>query len=746
MESVYDTLEASKIGVFESPTGTGKSLSLICGSFKWLRDHESKSIDELLAASTQTQQKQSDDSEPDWVLAFEKQKQSDLAVERVNRFKVRRAERELKLQRIREEEKLIGDSPFRNKQGLQASKKRKATDDERNPLNDDDVLVDDYYSDDDPLSKSQLYKLKNDDDALDADDMLDPVQIIYCARTHSQIAQFVNEIKKTEYSSIKCISLGSRKTMCINQSVTRLQSLTKINDRCIELHKSDSKSSCPYHHKDKQQMTTFEDLANANIRDIEELVTIGQKHRICPYYGARHASTGSEIICVPYNLLLQKSARESIGLRLKGNVVILDEAHNIIDTVNSLHSHSMTLAQVHKCQDRLQQYFDRYKTRLSGKNAMYIRQILFILAAFERFVKNALTADDKYAFTGIMKCSEFVDKLKIDHFNLFKIQKYLLGSRLARKLHGFSDRIDKNLLKGKEDQPRSSISPLSFFESFLESLTNADFDGRVVFLGNEDAEASQIKYILMNPADCFADILQEARSVIFAGGTMAPIDDFTQQLLPSIASDRLNIFSCGHVIDSTSLQPVCISTGPTGTSFDFSHGRRSDHSLMDETGKAIISISNVVPGGIVCFFVSYSYMQTICGYWKTTETWKRIEKRKKIFLEPTDANMVDSVLRDYTNVIEKGSTSPSGGVNGGILFAVVSGKLSEGINFADDMGRAVVMVGIPFANITSSELKEKMRYFDMKYKESGVGISGNEYYENICMRAVNQSIGKNNTN
>lgn len=62
MEELYNVLEQGKIGIFESPTGTvrffstisleacdiyisllqGKSLSLICGSLKWLGDHDEK--------------------------------------------------------------------------------------------------------------------------------------------------------------------------------------------------------------------------------------------------------------------------------------------------------------------------------------------------------------------------------------------------------------------------------------------------------------------------------------------------------------------------------------------------------------------------------------------------------------------------------------------------------------------------------------------------------------------------------
>jgi chromosome transmission fidelity protein 1 len=73
------------------------------------------------------------------------------------------------------------------------------------------------------------------------------------------------------------------------------------------------------------------------------------------------------------------------------------------------------------------------------------------------------------------------------------------------------------------------------------------------------------------------------------------------------------------------------------------------------------------------------------------------------------------------------------------------------LNFSDDLARAVIVVGLPFANLGSAELKERMRFvkeLDEKARSKGVGgavavakDAGMELYENICMKAVNQSIG-----
>ena len=71
------------------------------------------------------------------------------------------------------------------------------------------------------------------------------------------------------------------------------------------------------------------------------------------------------------------------------------------------------------------------------------------------------------------------------------------------------------------------------------------------------------------------------------------------------------------------------------------------------------------------------------------------------------------------------------------------------MNFADDLARAVVIVGLPFANLASPELRERMKYVKrleekrgVTKKEKGQKDAAAELYENMCMNAVNQSIGE----
>lgn len=44
--------------------------------------------------------------------------------------------------------------------------------------------------------------------------------------------------------------------------------------------------------------------------------------------GMLKAKISSQLVTLPYNLILQKSARETMGINLKDQIVVVDEAHS----------------------------------------------------------------------------------------------------------------------------------------------------------------------------------------------------------------------------------------------------------------------------------------------------------------------------------------------------------------------------------------------------------------------------------
>lgn len=143
------------------------------------------------------------------------------------------------------------------------------------------------------------------------------------------------------------------------------------------------------------------------------------------------------------------------------------------------------------------------------------------------------------------------------------------------------------------------------------------------------------------------------------------------------------------------------------------------------------NLCGVLPAGVVCFLPSYAYLDTVYEHLEQSGVLQRIGLRKRIFRETAGGAGVEQLLQQYANAIDQTA-------GGALLLSVVGGKLSEGLNFADQLGRGVIVVGLPYPNRTSPELKERMRHLD---ETLGNG-AGNEYYENLCMKAVNQCIGR----
>lgn len=82
--------------------------------------------------------------------------------------------------------------------------------------------------------------------------------------------------------------------------------------------------------------------------------------KACPYYGTRYGIPLAELVVLPYNTLLHKSTREACGIKLEGNIVIVDEAHNLLETINSIHSVEVTGSQLLRAHSQLTQYENRY--------------------------------------------------------------------------------------------------------------------------------------------------------------------------------------------------------------------------------------------------------------------------------------------------------------------------------------------------------------------------------------------------
>ncbi|KAJ6178379.1 Helicase-like DEXD box c2 type [Penicillium mononematosum] len=741
MQALYACLEDSKIAVFESPTGTGKSLSLICGSLTWLRDHKRKAFQETVNATC-------DDDEPEWMIEHAKRESRRAITEKRQEFEAR-------LANIRQEEERVKQA----QDSADRPRKKLRLDDSAPELveEDDQFVLDDYDSDtenrkkqndsgnSDGLSASTLallerfqgkFSTKKDKE----DDGDDEIKIFFCSRTHSQLSQFAGELRRVNFPSsipsdldleskddlskleerVKHLSLGSRKNLCINPKVRALENNTAINEKCLDLQQAgvaaDKKCSFIPSKDDEALALEFRDHALATVRDIEDIAEVGKKLGICPYYASRPVIKHSEIVTLPYPLLLQRSAREALNLSVKGHIVIIDEAHNLMDAIAGIHSVTVSLSQIQTAIGQLTTYARKFKNRLKGKNRNYVAQVIRLVSSIAEHMKSI--SQQKGPLEGSVQTSDLMAGKGVDQINPYKLSRYLQESKLARKVDGY-------LESSQQPQPgrfkdKTTMPVLFHIQSFLLPLMNPSQEGRLFFQKSQDDVL--LKYMLLDPTNHFREIAEDARAVILAGGTMSPMSDYVNHLFSYLPPERLGTFSYGHVIPKSNLVAQSLTQGLMGNEFDFTYEARNSEKMscsecMEEAHSQRKRPKHSQPTG--------------------TEEEDLYESREAV-------TTTDDLLQEYTEAVESGS--------GALLLSIVGGKLSEGINFSDKLGRGVFIIGLPFPNIRSAVWQAKIQYLEEKTYKQASGTeperkaagkaAGRDFYENSCMRAVNQCIGR----
>ena len=394
INSIIHTLENKKAGIFESPTGTGKSLCLLSSILHYL---------------DQVNFRNKNQSESDWL--------NDFGGKPVNTKPQKRT--------INISTNMLTTKHLNINNSSLVTKVIKSGE-----LEEIKEMLIDIESKQNKLGYSNPEKL----------------QILYCTRTHSQISQVVSEIKKIRDKAninYKISILGSRKLLCINTQVNnKLTSIYQINEKCIDLQKSKIES-CPA----KKNIDLLSSTILENIFDVEELHKLGTLQNICPYYASRESFYDADIVLLPYNAILNSKIRSSYELSLKNKIIIFDEAHNISDSLLQTYNSEISIDSLIIVIIQLNLYYEKYGERLKAKSNMFIRQLIKVAESTLYFLFGYKNVDNfrnsnKKEVLGVI---EFLIEADISNMDFYQIIKYLDVCDLGLKLRWIWERFIKDL-------------------------------------------------------------------------------------------------------------------------------------------------------------------------------------------------------------------------------------------------------------------------------------------------------------
>ena len=245
---------------------------------------------------------------------------------------------------------------------------------------------------------------------------------------------------------------------------------------------------------------------------------------------------------------------------------------------------------------------------------------------------------------------------------------------------------------------------------------------------------------LLSPNVIFQELSKHCKSIILTSGSLSPLQSFQSEL----GTKFLDIVEAPHIIQSGQVWSGVVSQAPNGLPLIGTFKNSEGFAYQDAIGEVLINFLNVIPYGVLCFLPSFSFLDKLIKRWEQTNVYSRVSALKQIFIEPrntTNATEFDTLLSKYyahlDNIIEM-YNSPS---TGAIFFAVYRGKASEGINFTNHYARAVIAIGIPYPNVKDLQIDLKRKYNDYIGQARNL-IDGNEWYEIQAYRALNQAVGR----
>lgn len=603
-------------------------------------------------------------------------------------------------------------------------------------------------------------------------------KLIYCTRTVHEMEKVLAELRLLQAyqeeqigpaARILALGLSSRKNLCVHPKVSGEGSRESVDAGCRKLTASWVRAKamdggggggggggvelCPFF--EQYEKAGADASLPHGVYTLHDMRAFGRQRGWCPYFLARHMIQFANVVVYNYQYLLDPKVSGIISREMeKECIVVFDEAHNIDNVcieALSVNLRQQTLDGASRGLSRLTTSIERFKEtdadRLKQEYNRLVEGLRSNLPTTDAWLANPTLPDDimKEAVPGnIRKAEHFVAFLRrfVTHLRTKMAGNQVESAGPVAFLAGLQQTttIDHKSLRFCYDRLTSLLltlevtdvdefGPLTAVCNFA-TLVGTYSNGFAIIFEPFDERMPNIpdpklQLCCLDASLAVKPTFEKFQSVVITSGTLSPIELYPRLL--NFSPVTIRSFAMSHFREC--MCPMVLTRGsdqlPVSTKFDM----RSDPGVVRNYGRLLVEMAATVPDGIVCFFVSYSYMDGIVNSWNEMNILKEVMAHKLVFIETQDVVETTLALDNYRRACDCG--------RGAVFLSVARGKVAEGIDFDRHYGRLVIMYGVPFQYTLSRILRARLEYLRETFQ-----IQENDFLTFDAIRQAAQCAGR----
>jgi len=552
-------------------------------------------------------------------------------------------------------------------------------------------------------------------------------KIIYATRTHAQQRQVILELReirkknKDLQNRLFGIGLQGRAHMCLlakedpelrsgtAEELARFCSAQKR--KALKSKKSLDNKGCEYFKNLKDREDDVDKIiewCKKSLPTSEDFVTYCWHKHLCPYEISKMIIPDAVIVVVPYIYVFDPSIRRMLFEWLSAIeddiILIVDEAHNLPDYARDLFSASLSTWSLKNAIYETERFGD--PSLLSGR--FKISEFCNTLTGIVEYLR------DKYLSKNFSENGdalireheleeEILSRLNINSFNLVEIIHDLIA-------------YGENICEIREEEGKIPRSFLKRVGSFLDFWINLESEQYIkLIIAEPNKNNPRLEAYCLDPS-VGTGIVNNFYSSIHMSGTLEPLEEYRDSVGLIKENTELVSYPPTFPIENRRILYVRDVT----TRYEEINTREE---IVNKIINHISKICNNFDRNTIVFFPSFDVLSKFLQ----NNITNIIER--EVYIEKRDMTQIElmDMIEDFKFPESK---------NGSILFSVIGGRISEGMDFPAEQLEIVIIVGIPYPKPTAKQ-KGLQRYYDIKFGK------GWEYaVEAPTARKLMQAIGR----